>query len=64
MGFGDAADIDIRGESGRADDGVENVVDIDDPVGDISREDVACEAVEEADKAEDDGVPNHDIAVA
>ena len=64
MGFGDATDVDVRGESRRADDGIENVVDIDDPVGDVSREYVACEAVEEADEAEDDGVPNHDIAVA
>ena len=64
MGFGDAADIDVRGKSRRADDGIEDVVDIDDPVGDASRENVACESVEKADEAEDDGIPNHDIAVA
>ena len=64
MGLRDAADVDVRGEGGRADDRVEDVVDIDDPVGDVTREEVACEAVEEADEAEDDGVPDHDVAVA
>ena len=64
MGFRDAADVDVCGESGCADDCIEDVVDIDHPVGDISREDVARETVEDADEAEDDGVPNHDIAVA
>ena len=64
MGIRDAADVDVRGESGRTDDRVEDVVDIDDPVGDVPREDVAREAVEDADEAEDDGVPDHDVAVA
>ena len=57
MRFRDAADVNVCGESGRADDRVEDVVDINDPVGHVSREDVACEAVEDADEAEDDGVP-------
>ena len=64
MGLRDAADVDVRGECGRADDRVEDVVDIDDPVGDVTREEVACETVEEADEAKDDGVPDHDVAVA
>ena len=64
MGIRNAADVDIRGESGRTDDRVEDVVDIDHPVGDISREDVAREAVEDADEAENDGVPDHNVAVA
>ena len=64
MRFRNATDVDVRGESGRADDGIEDVVDIDNPVGDASRENIARETVEETDEAEDDGVPNHDVAVA